>query len=1260
MLKKAFTALTVLATVVYTVGLAAFVPTASAATSGSLIKASGAAVYYMGGDGKRYVFPDQKTYLTWYSDFSSVITISDAELASIQIGGNVTARPGVKLVKITTDPKVYAVGANGSLHWITTEAIAVALYGANWASMVNDVPDAFFVNYTVGSEITDASQYSPSAETAAATSINVDKGIGTDTTGPVLSTGSVTVSLAADTAAGQTVPVGASVEVAKFNFKAGSTKAQISTITLTAGGLGNATNIDDATLYVDGVKVGSSKSFNSDRIATFTFATPLEIPANAVKSVAVRVTFYNVIPANAEGFYSVGIAKAADITAGGSVMGSFPVNGNTMQATSTASIAEVSLTNNAATESAQFGQDDVLLADLTLSPSQEDVLFTSAIFENGGTNNADLLNNVKLLIDGDEVATGSINGKVITFTLNNFLMEKNQTYVIEVRGDIGVGNDGDTIKLFVRNRADFSFIGQTYGYGAQLVSGDWDTFKTAASAHQVTVSAGDITIDFDKSATPSKEVKSNTQNVVLATLSFVSKAENATINDIVDGAGDFRITGTNIDADDLENVELFDLSTNGVFSVAATFDTDRFELDLEDEDITLTKGIKRTFQVRADITDDAEDGDKFQVVLDAAAMTVTGDVSNADITDITPSNISSAVTTVKAASLEIATVPLTNTTIVPGAQDVQIYSALLKAGDADSVKISSVKLSADEDAAGVFADTNISQLELYLNGVWLKTLSNQIDETNDTITFNSLSTVNNANVIAAGQQVELKVVARFSSSFAQTGQFVTGIAVDADIVARASVGNDLVTVTGTIPATLDQSNGVNATGESRLVILASKGTLDVEMKVTNAKANRDVYIVAGQSTAAGQYLAELVFTTANEPVKVTDLRLENGAAVRATAASANAGDLTPTADKLGSAYNGYAITINAGGLDGTGVVVTASTAAGITLTVETDGGGAADPTWSDVVDAIEANATAAGIIDVVSTNGGDTVVVADAQTITLAGGADGNFTGSDLMSINLYNGSGTLVASTTPEANGDAKFTNVNWVFDADQATSLWLGVTTKGINVANVGSSTATEEAVISFDIYSVDAEGVNTAEELTVTPTGVTSKEATILAANVTAIENALSNGVLTGGNDKVIGKFTINADRGANRKADNTNVEATLESLILTVSADLGTSLSDVKAYVDGSPANTAADTTACAADGDVCTFDATELANLVNSGNFTGSITLVVTADVTTGADAYLQLSIDSLATDFEFGTTNGATGIAPLLPYITVSGGTLSN
>ena len=106
-------------------------------SSGDLIKASNAAVYYYGADGKRYVFPTEKTFLSWYDNFNSVKTISDANLATLPIGGNVTYRPGIRMVKITTDPKTYAVDAGGVLRHITSETIASALYGTNWNTKID-------------------------------------------------------------------------------------------------------------------------------------------------------------------------------------------------------------------------------------------------------------------------------------------------------------------------------------------------------------------------------------------------------------------------------------------------------------------------------------------------------------------------------------------------------------------------------------------------------------------------------------------------------------------------------------------------------------------------------------------------------------------------------------------------------------------------------------------------------------------------------------------------------------------------------------------------------------------------------------------------------------------------------------------------------------------------------------------------------------------------------------------------------------------
>ncbi len=125
--------------------------------AGSRIRsASNPAVYYCGADGKRYVFPNDKVYASWFTGFDGVITVSDAELAAAMLGGNVTYKPGVRLVKITTDPKVYAVDRGGVLRHVATPELAAQLYGSGWAKQVHDIPDAFFINYRIGDPVTTA------------------------------------------------------------------------------------------------------------------------------------------------------------------------------------------------------------------------------------------------------------------------------------------------------------------------------------------------------------------------------------------------------------------------------------------------------------------------------------------------------------------------------------------------------------------------------------------------------------------------------------------------------------------------------------------------------------------------------------------------------------------------------------------------------------------------------------------------------------------------------------------------------------------------------------------------------------------------------------------------------------------------------------------------------------------------------------------------------------------------------------------------
>ena len=153
-------------------------PSEAQALGGRLIKiSSSSAVYYLGVDGRRYVFPNEKTFKSWFPIAPTVRTIPAAEMASYPLGGNVTYRPGVRMLKIQTDPKIYAVGKNGLLRHVTSEAVAEGLYGPAWNTHIDDISEAFFVNYRVGPAIASVLDYDPEAERARVPTIDHDKSL---------------------------------------------------------------------------------------------------------------------------------------------------------------------------------------------------------------------------------------------------------------------------------------------------------------------------------------------------------------------------------------------------------------------------------------------------------------------------------------------------------------------------------------------------------------------------------------------------------------------------------------------------------------------------------------------------------------------------------------------------------------------------------------------------------------------------------------------------------------------------------------------------------------------------------------------------------------------------------------------------------------------------------------------------------------------------------------------------------------------------
>jgi hypothetical protein len=1183
--------------------------TKAAAQPGSLIKMNGlSSVYYLGADGKRYVFPNAPVYFSWYKDFSGVVTISQSELESYPLAANITMRPGTRLVKITTNPKVYAVEPGGILRAIPDEAAAKALYGDNWNKRVSDVADAFFTNYRTGNPLAanevpagslvknagnaavyyfDGTNYRTIADeaafnanrfsfdnvmtisntiTAGGTAITANEFANPDSsatgqgTQPGQGTG-LTVALSTDTPASQSVPTNVPVHFTTINLTAASDgEINVSGIKITAYELGDPTKIDDVTIFDNGVKFGNAKDINSNREASFVFATPIKIAAGATKTLVIKAT------AATSGDYALGIAKASDITASGlTVSGSFPIIGNKMSAVVSTNVGTLEITGKPdnSTTTVDFGEDNVLLASFTLKAKNEAALLSSMKFKNGGTNVSDIVSNLKLFVDGNEVSTGNYSDGYVNFALNNVKIEKNNSVTIEVRGDIGTTNVDDTIKLYLKDRADIVATGVTYGFDLQLDTTSFEKLDTSAKGITVTLSASDFTMDADKAATPARDVKAGDNDVVLATISFRSNGENATLEEIT-GNNNFKIMGTGLEDEEIENVRMVDLSTGAVYDLDATFNTklNHYDLALSDE-INLVKGVTKKFAIKVDLNDETDDGDStnggegidandtMKVYLSKNGLSVTGDISNTSITDITPSSIDGAIMTVKEASLAWNVTNMTDKTVVTGAPDVEVYAAKLKAGAADGVKLNSLKLTTlATDDTPFFTDNNITKMDLYLNGVLLKSVSNNIVEptagAKGTITFNSLA----ANTIAAGAEVNLVVKATFSSSFTNPASFKLEVASGDDITAKSVTGNKTVDITGSI------------TGGARTITGATVGTLKVELLTTDINASQDQYILAG-ATNASKYAGELKFTTANEPIKVKTLTLTS----------------------LGTDTSSDINTVRLVKADGTVVA---------SKTVESDGDVVFDP-FDVVFDADKSTSLfISPLARGINVDGDAASTATQGHTIQYKLGAGAAITAQGMNSGN----------DITIAANADDTLSAGEWDDDSSTKTFTITGV--RLITVVNAGPTEAN-----------------------------------------------------LSSGSHKEIGRYTLTFEHGNNRLSNNDPFKAQLDKFKVTLTESAATT-TDLVLKVDGTTREVADSATPGV-------WTATELQNpstgLLNVAQLDDVVTLVIYGTVTVDPTAN-NYSVQTTISDLN-GTDNNDdiqhNGLENMyLPYTSVVGTSLHN
>ena len=475
--KKALSSVVVSTTILWSMGASMLVGTLTANAApadGSLIKAKEIeAVYYYKG-GKRWTFPNLKTFKSWFKDFSSVKSVTLAELQTYQLTGNVVYRPGTRLIKITTDPKVYAVEPGGKLRPIKDEATAKALWGANWAKAVDDVSDAFFTNYTVGADLSTATfpdgallssggnyfyiqggkSRAVSASALASNGFNTAYAVAADVSalaagaavaegefsdvaqgataaaapGPVASSGSLAISIASDSpATGSAVvnntanaPGQRQAKVLKVNFTATGGDTVVTQVSVKRMGVSKDGDVDNLYLADANGKIIAKNTSLSNGVATFASAGLFTVAAGQTAGVWLLEDFNHSAAAGSTQSWMV---EAAGVKLAGTGAATGSATGSVFTVANVSDLADLEMATSSpvsGSPTVDAGKMGYTLGTFKFKAVNQDTIVKSIKFTQIGTVAATDLANFKLQVGGiqyDGVKASMTGGTTLWFDL---------------------------------------------------------------------------------------------------------------------------------------------------------------------------------------------------------------------------------------------------------------------------------------------------------------------------------------------------------------------------------------------------------------------------------------------------------------------------------------------------------------------------------------------------------------------------------------------------------------------------------------------------------------------------------------------------------------------------------------------------------------------------------------------------------------------------------------------------------------------------
>jgi len=722
------------------------------------------------------------------------------------------------LVRELNDTKVYRLtpdGDVGTKGWVNMTAAEFESEGYDWDSIyVINVTDRD--NYTTGSDVV------------------VGGG------GGVVSTGTLSVTLAADTPAASIAVQGAArLPFTKVNLTASGGDVIVDSLVVRRVGLANDSNFSSLDIIDGDTNLpinNTSKTFNSLHEATFnddfTITSGTTKPIILAGNMATDLSSYGgEVPALA----LTGATLKGDAT----LNASLPLTGNTMTINNTITIGTAIIQRgaygNATSSSIQVGKEDYTFFSFQVAAGTvEKVEFSQVkIYQEGSASLGSDLVNLELLQDGTKIADGIIaSSKYVNFSFDKITLDKGQTAQFQVRADVADGS-ARTIDLGIYKATDLLVKGITYGYNiTPTYSGTGSSAgNPVLSDNLFTISNGTLTVTRSSAVGAANIGVANDQ--YLGAFTFTGRGEAIDISSLtltIASSG----TGAQIE-DALTGVELVDPNGN---VVAGPTDITNNTLTVEWSD-TFTVPVGETvYKVRGDLATGGKwtSDDKITVSFTPSAMDAIGDITGNSITASPSSAVSGNTQTVKAASLTVSrnTLPASGS-IVVDQQDVNLSSWNFDASDSgEDIRVTSILWAGRGQAA-----TNTNALTVYVDGVAQSPVNDALAD--DLGTPTSSFAFESPIIIAKGTSVDIELHGDKDSTASDDSENwgLTDNGGDSIIAYGVSTGNEVEedlteddgpTLTSLVNGTLTIETESNPS--SAIVLAGSTGNVFSNIKLT--------------------------------------------------------------------------------------------------------------------------------------------------------------------------------------------------------------------------------------------------------------------------------------------------------------------------------------------------------------------------------------------------------------------------------------------